>query len=70
MSGLRRLVRAAVIDVEPLRRHRDFRLLVIGRCTSFLGTTVTWVAIPYQVYRISHSSLIVGLLGLAELRFS
>jgi len=67
VSGLRRLVRAAVVDVGPLRRHRDFRLLVVGRCTSFLGATVTWVAIPYQVYHVSHSSLVVGLLGLAEL---
>ena len=62
-----RLLRAAVVDLGPLRRHRDFRLFMLARCTSFLGATVTWVAIPYQVYKVSHSSLVVGLVGLAEL---
>jgi MFS family permease len=66
-SGVRRLVRLAVVDVTPLRRHRDFRLLVFGRGVSFLGSMVTYVAIPYQVYRASGSSLLVGLLGIAEL---
>ena len=46
---------------------RDFRLLVASRGVSFLGSMVTYVAIPYQVYRLSGSSLVVGLLGLAEL---
>ena len=34
---------------------------------SFLGSMVTYVALPYQVYALTHSSLAVGLLGLAEL---
>ena len=34
---------------------------------SFFGSMVTYVALPYQAYQISHSSLIVGLLSLAEL---
>jgi len=56
-----------VIDVGPLRRHRELRLLVTARGVSFLGSMVTYVAIPYQVFRLSGSSLVVGLLGLAEL---
>jgi MFS family permease len=56
-----------VIDVAPLRRHRELRLLVTSRGVSFLGSMVTYVAIPYQVFRLSGSSLVVGLLGLAEL---
>ena len=55
------------IDVAPLRRSRDFRLLFIGQGVSYFGSMVTYVALPYQAYRISHSSLIVGLLSLAEL---
>jgi MFS family permease len=55
------------MDLGPVRRHRDFRLLVAGRGVSFLGSMVTYVAIPYQVYKLSGSSLLVGLLGLAEL---
>jgi MFS family permease len=64
---MRRVLRLAVIDLGPVRRHRDFRLLVAGRGVSFLGSMVTYVAIPYQVYKLSGSSLLVGLLGLAEL---
>ncbi len=63
-GGLAALFR---IDVAPLRRSRDFRLLFIGQAVSFFGSMVTYVALPYQAYRISHSSLIVGLLSLAEL---
>jgi MFS family permease len=34
---------------------------------SFFGTMITSVAVPYQVYELSHSVLLVGMLGLAEL---
>ena len=57
----------ATVDITPLRRHRDFRLLFIGRLVSFFGTMITSVAVPYQVYQLSHSVLLVGVLGLAEL---
>jgi MFS family permease len=59
--------RFATVDITPLRRHRDFRLLFIGRLVSFFGTMITFVAVPYQVYQLSHSTLLVGLLGLVEL---
>ena len=32
---MRRLLRAIAIDIGPLRRHRDFRLLYIGQAVSF-----------------------------------
>jgi MFS family permease len=64
---LRRLVRLATMDIAPLRRRRDFRLLWIGLGVSFFGSMITYVALPYQAYRLSGSSLVVGLLGLAEL---
>jgi MFS family permease len=57
----------AAIDIAPLRRHRDFRLLFVGRMVSFFGSMITVVAVPYQVYQLSHSVLLVGMLGLAEL---
>jgi MFS family permease len=60
-------LRLATIDITPLRRHRDFRLLFIGRLVSFFGSMITVVAVPYQVYQLSHSVLLVGMLGLAEL---
>jgi MFS family permease len=55
------------IDVGPLRRSREFRLLFVGQGVSFFGSMVTYVALPYQAYRLSHSSLLVGLLSLTEL---
>jgi len=66
-GGPRRLVRLAAIDIGPLRRHRDYRLLWIGRAVSLFGSEITYVAIPYQVYRLTGSVAVVGLISLVEL---
>jgi MFS family permease len=55
------------MDLKPLRRHRDFRALYAAQFVSFVGTMVTYVALPFQMFQLTHSSLKVGLLGLAEL---
>jgi MFS family permease len=60
------LFKLATLDTSPLR-HRDFRLLFWGQLVSFLGSQITYVAVPYQVYQLTHSPLVVGLLGIAEL---
>jgi MFS family permease len=62
----RRLVGAAALDIGPLRRHRDFRLLFAGQALSFFGSEITYVALPFQIYQLTHSTLAVGLLSLAE----
>ena len=62
-----RAVRRVLIDLSPLRRSRDLRLLVLGELVSVLGTQLTTVAVPYQVYQLTHSSLDVGLVSLAQL---
>ena len=56
-----------LLDVSPLRRHRDFRLLFVGQFVSFFGSMITYVAVPYQVYQLTSSSLVVGLLGTVQL---
>ena len=56
-----------VIDLDPLRRSRDLRLLIGGQLVSVLGTQMTGVAVSYQVYRLTQSSLDVGLVSLAML---
>ena len=43
-SGARRALRLATIDVGPLRRHRDFRLLFAGQAATFFGSMITYVA--------------------------
>jgi MFS family permease len=65
-GGQRRQRRTAV-DISVLRRSRDLRLLLCGRLVSFTGSMISYVALPYQAYRLTHSTLVVGLLGLAEL---
>jgi MFS family permease len=56
-----------LVDITPLRVSRQFRLLYFGEIISFIGSQMTVVAAPYQVYLLTHSSLMVGLLGLAAL---
>ena len=57
------------MDWSPLKQNRNFRLLVIGQLFSLLGSNVTMVAVPYQVYRETGSSLWVGLASLIQLPF-
>ncbi|MFJ8936548.1 MFS transporter [Streptomyces sp. NPDC102365] len=61
-SGLR----GAALDIRPLA-HPVFRRLLIGQSAAYIGTMVTGVTIPVQVYALSRSSLSVGLTGLAGL---
>jgi MFS family permease len=56
-----------LVDVTPLRRSREFRVLFGGQLVSFLGSQLTVVAVPYQVFRLTHSSFAVGLVSLAQL---
>jgi MFS family permease len=55
------------VDTSAIRESRDYRLLVLGGFVSGLGSQVTLVALPFQVYLLTRSSLMVGLIGLAEL---
>ena len=67
MAALLRILRAGAIEIGPLRRRREFRLLYIGQAVSFAGSMITAVAIPFQLYDLTHSTFVVGLLGLAEI---
>lgn len=61
-----RLVREHAIDTRPLAVP-VFRRLFAGQSASYVGTAITEVAVPVQVFAISHSSLDVGLVGIAGL---
>ena len=54
-------------DLRPLRRHRDYRLLTLGQSVSFFGSMVTYVAVPFQVYELTRSSLAVGIVGVVQM---
>jgi len=60
-------LRSFAIDVTPLRRYRELRLLFIGQGVSLFGSMVTSVAVPYQVYKLTGSSLWVGFIGLVDI---
>jgi Transmembrane secretion effector len=61
------LLRRVAIDLTPLRASRDYRLLFAGSVVSTLGTQAALVALPFQIFVISHSPALVGLLGAFEL---
>jgi MFS transporter, ENTS family, enterobactin (siderophore) exporter len=54
------------VDTRPLRNSRDLRPLLEGRAISELGSAVTMVAAALQAYQMTHSSIMVGALGMAE----
>ena len=64
--GLRAALRRHAVDMRPVR-ITDYRRLLVGQGTAFIGSMVTQVAVPVEVYSISHSSLLVGLVGFVGL---
>jgi len=61
------VLRGLAVDITPLRRSRDYRLLWFGQLISTTGRQITLVALPYQVFQLTGSALDVGLIGLAQL---
>jgi MFS family permease len=56
-----------ILDISPLRNNREYRLLYIGQLVSLFGSMLTYVAVPVQVYNLTQSSFVVGLLGTVQL---
>lgn len=55
------------IDPRPILRNREYRLLFIGQTVSYLGSMISYVALPWQVYELTKSSFMVGLISAVEL---
>jgi len=55
-----------LIDLSPLRISRDYRLLFFGQLISAFGTAMSFVVLPVQVYQLTGSTLLVGLLSASE----
>ena len=60
-------MRGLALDITPLRRSRDFRLLWGGELVSQIGSQFTLVALFVQVYELTKSSLAVGVIGVVQL---
>ena len=54
------------LDFTPLRDSREFRLLYLGQSITFFGSMMTFVALPWQVFQLTNSSFVVGMLGVVE----
>lgn len=46
-------------------RHRNFKLFVSGQSISLIGTWMTRLATSWLVYRLTHSALLLGVVGFA-----
>ena len=56
-----------LLDLEPLRRDRDFRLIWAGQVVSSVGRQVTVVTLPYQLWIATGSPLSIGALAMVQL---
>ncbi|HET8893174.1 MAG TPA: MFS transporter [Gaiellaceae bacterium] len=54
------------VDVRPLRESAGFRRLWIGQSIAYVAWRMMLVAVPVQVYRLTGSTLDVGLLALVQ----
>ncbi len=55
------------VDLSPLRTSPDFRRIFVSGLVTYLGSMITYVAIPFQIAELTGSFVAVGLIGLAEL---
>ena len=53
-------------DAYAALRHREFRWFIISLFTMVVGSQLQAVVVGWQVYRLTHDPLSLGLIGLAE----
>jgi MFS family permease len=63
----RRTASRLALDITPLRRSAAFRRLWFAQGVSFIGTEIAEVALAYQMYQLTGSTLAVGLISLTHL---
>ena len=55
------------MDLTPLRQSRDYRIIFFSGVITFLGSMITYVALPFQVAQLTDSFMAVGLIGVVEI---
>ncbi len=60
-------MRKYAIDLSPLKKYRDFRLLWTAGLFSYFGSMITFVALPFQIKELTNSYWAVGLIGAVEI---
>jgi hypothetical protein len=56
-----------LLDLGPMRRYREFRLLVIGQLISDIGRQFTVIALPFQLYVLTREPIAIGILAIVQL---
>jgi hypothetical protein len=55
------------IDLTPLKKYPDFRNLWSAGLITYLGSMITYVAVPFQIKELTNSYIAVGLSGIVEI---
>lgn len=58
--------RRLMVDLTPLRESPRYRILYTAQFLASVGRQITIVAVPYQVFVLTDSTLAVGALGIAQ----
>ncbi len=56
-----------LLNISPLRKHREYRYLFIDQLISVFGSMITYAGLPFQIYELTDSTIAVGIIGLIEL---
>ena len=60
-------MRKFALDIAPLRKYRELRLLFASGMITRLGSAMTMVALPFQIKVLTNSYVAVGLMGIVQL---
>ena len=60
-------MRKYAIDLTPIKKYRDFKLLFTAGLFSYFGSMITFVALPFQIRELTGSFWAVGLIGVVEI---
>jgi MFS family permease len=63
----RERLRGLLVDLEPVKRDRDFRMIWIGQLVGGVGRQVTVVVLPLELWNLTHNPLAIGLLAIVQL---
>ena len=55
------------MGITPLRTSRDYPIIFFSGLITYLGSMITYVALPHQVAELTGSYVAVGLIGIVEL---
>jgi MFS family permease len=55
------------IDLTPLKKYPDFRNLWASGLITYLGSMITYVAVPFQIKEMTNSYIAVGISGVVEI---